>query len=870
MKGSVQFLLSSAIALVLSSGFAHPQSDVKAAGGRAETLRTVYVVDFRQNRPLPSFGDMSKIAATQARLSIAALGEFEVVPRAEDPPAPCGYPVGQPPQPEAKAQKVAPPKEKEVYYLVHGSFDVRSNDVGLEYVLFKAENCQYQALLHRSEAFPERDLLPYLGVMADALTSRLEEDFAPLLTVGFKNSTLAAEGTKERKIGDTLGNFVLFSLKRTGDYQALDLNKEVVKTAPEYLVECQLKFYHSRNLLRGLPLDMVEAHFVVVDAHGTRFTPEDAQGSVENLTDFYQKGAQTVVNAVNFFRYAPPQALTENFNQSTSKALFAAIDRSMCTETVPRSGCRPQYKAAIALLARLTEKEPTNPEPFELMGQAQTALGDDLDAALAFSRAQKLTPNTSPEDSIRLLRQAGDAWYRARNYRNAADCYADCLRVADQKGASMAASTRAEIRLLQARSLRLAGQPIDALEVILGSASTLRESAELRAELRQLIADMRGADLSEAVKRLELARASLPDKSVLAFAYDRLGGEEFEAAKTQEDFEVARGNLQAAIDLNPADPSVIMDAQGYLAAYSYRRRDFASMDSHLRQAEAVLTDSTPPYVKGWLIRLRALWYRDGKGDWDQAEKQLLKAIEAAPFDINRLELARTYYYQAEQLPKDSDTAKKLLNKARQGAATLVAERFEDADYLFQEASHLSGNDKDSRKLFEEIISKNPKDISALSSVVFICNEYLLDNDCALKYVRLLDEAGIAPDAYSSLLDIAEIEVLNGLYEDASKRLEQVLSGSSLTDPLRAVALFYEMWAGLGQNNQDKAQAARRQWLQAIENMRRNDKTSTWVFNGADHALDGDKSLPQDTKQDMHAMIAAMTDNQRPLPHFPPN
>jgi hypothetical protein len=155
-------------------------------------------------------------------------------------------------------------------------------------------------------------------------------------------------------------------------------------------------------------------------------------------------------------------------------------------------------------------------------------------------------------------------------------------------------------------------------------------------------------------------------------------------------------------------------------------------------------------------------------------------------------------------PEQKADSTKLYQQAADLTAPLVAKRFPGSDEVFMQVNHALGLDAKTQTQFESIVGQDPKDDSAVNTLMFVCSQYLFDFDCsfqaAQKDVALHDPTG--PYAADDYLNLAESAVLAGKDDQAGIWLGIASKQSNTTPRENSLIYLYSLWLAVrkGQNN----------------------------------------------------------------------
>jgi tetratricopeptide (TPR) repeat protein len=816
-----------------------------------EPIKRIYVV-VRQSQPSSKNGDLRDFTYRLLQLYLSELKQF-TIERSKDGD-PCSG-VHSPTQVQIPEQtpSATPPADTQNYYLLQVSIDVRQRtqssssesqqggqsdrEIVLDYELLKYEQCARTSLLHSAEPFPEKSVMKYLNNMADVVSLRLETESAPkkyVVDVDISTSPNLPEAK------DSLTNYVLSVLIQSTEFEIRDKQAKP-QTQADYTVRGELTFPKNKASVK-FTVTFNGRSYSSLPILGPAAAKEMGSGP---WPDFYKRAASACIKLVNDVRYATELNLTTPLSEGQATALLAKAFELMCAKPGSPKDCQRQPESAIPLLSELTTKrnDPALagrlPTLFELLGDAQLQMENYAKAAEAFdeaSNALKTAPEIKADRQIGLTNKSGDAWYLAKNYKNAVARYQDSLQLSERHKDLLPVYLRTQfgVHLQLARSYRFDGDRLKALAVLLESLQKLPPSADvkpgtsdLEAELKDLVKGLRESELAEGIDLLQANKDVKPAADLLAYLVSLRG------------------------------------AYLFLEAFNYYQQTrFDLMDDALKQLESLPQKSLLPTVRAESLRLRGIWYRDNKDkkDLDRAEQLLQQAIELEDSKANKLDLAMTYYAKGQQQATPGENYK----KAADMLAALAREQFEPAYTPLRTINHLRLKDDDSRAVFKEILDKGKEDVSAMLNLQYVY-KYLGKFDNALELAQKLEQK-FAPYVNVEVLqlDLAETYLLNGRYAEADERLAVALQKYTYSTQDAAVLHFYRIWSSLAQMRLEKAREADAEWRKMVEAVRSGNEPIKWIFDGAKLFLRNNETCFQ-RRVMLINMIEAMESKTRDLP-----
>lgn len=799
---------------------------VRAQAG--DQLR-VYLADVQQRERLPRQGMLDDFVEQLIRLRLAELRGVTVEPAGGD--VVCSLP----------AAADAPPPQAS-YYAICVSIEVGAAreaaqpqpaagaEIVLNYSLFKVERGARAVLFTRSELVVEAEALRHINGMADLFAAQLlQEQLARREAVNVF-PVRGAVGERGAQMRDGLMFFVINGINSSGVYGARDMRKPQPEAPAAYELSGVLTLRPAR----------AEVQFHVTTQDGRRYPsrvvagpPNTPRLDEERLAAFYREAASVAVGHLNNVRYATKEGLSELLN---AEQRLARARELMCATPEPAPSCTPEPEAALPFLSELSKRS-SDFEVHRLLGQAMMLVHDSRGAALAFDAAYALakaaTPAPPPSQLITLLNSAGDAWYADASFDVAAARYEQSLQLSARHAPVLLEElkTQRAIHLQRIKSYRFGAQRVKAVEAALESLALFLYSSELRAEFETLVGE------ATVVERERLA--------VAAALESRRGTPVYDIAMPVFQRESARW-LSAAV-------------LGRL-----QLKDWAAAEALLAQLESY-HPTLSGEAKTYLAVLRAIWYRDGRGDLDEAIRRLEPAAAAGDreSEFAKIVLAETYFMKARR--KGTPDPAAFYEKT---AAVLTGLSGAQPSFfydLLRQAHHALKRDRETRAYLERRIEGSENDLRALENLSLVCAHYLSDFECAGKSARALTSSTSSledPDTRGAEL-LASLLVLRGEYQAAERELRRLLTSGSPSQP--AAMLFYRAWTLFASGNAGDARLIAQRWHSKMREMREEGREVRWPFDGALRAIEAEQQLSPANKALLRAMVAAMEDEGQPLP-----
>ena len=264
-------------------------------------------------------------------------------------------------------------------------------------------------------------------------------------------------------------------------------------------------------------------------------------------------------------------------------------------------------------------------------------------------------------------------------------------------------------------------------------------------------------------------------------------------------------------------------------------------------------------------RLASEYVRDGT--YTDAEQTLTAIVGADPSGQVNLDLASLYerWSQSPGIPVERQT--ELLRKSVAAVLPGVRNHNTDAYGQFVRLNHALGEDGSSRAEFEQMLHVGNADPEGLLQLMFVCNEYVFDFNCANTAADALDRIVPGHDSPSRQVNILEVRVVHGDIAVASVMRNSLVSDPSRMGRYRHIVLFYATWIDLTLGNRDAAANMATEWRREMDSIRAGRVTITWIFGGAKQMLMNRPGLSPQDAAFLLSMISAMENPTAPIPEL---
>jgi tetratricopeptide (TPR) repeat protein len=533
---------------------------VTSAGAVVSSKVKIYFPGFSDSAEHVSGGpaDLKSFVNTYLYLRLSQISNALITNEVPDP----GCAVEQNSVRRVIPQQAPPPRTPELlsFYTVRGNLEVRlrdssapataADDVVINYELLKTVRCAPQVLLRRSEPIPQSRLLDSISVVADAVAFRVGEDAATRIGIDLKTVSADKPSPEEAEFAGALTDHLIHVLATSDDLQPRDANKGESGGAAGYVLESHVTFPRSPSPFRGFARSVEVSLYLVATGQisptgsGARvgpqrytLTPTPLRYPPAQRAQLFAAAADTAIKGINDVRYTREAGLPENY--SAAQALARA--KQLLCDGSPEASCVPQTDAAISLL----RKEPPSPDNWEWLAKAQYLSGRYADAADSFSSSLRSAPSLPLEAALRLNVAAGDAWYQAQSFANAAASYDAAAKIAEE---NPGVHSETDFNLRRALSHRFKGDRLGAIDALINPLRPVASPESLELELEHIVAVLLPNELPEAIARLERSPSAKTDQAALVLAYQSKAS----AQINEERYAEAQETLRKALPL--ADP----------------------------------------------------------------------------------------------------------------------------------------------------------------------------------------------------------------------------------------------------------------------------------------------------------------------------
>ena len=821
----------------------------------------VYVVDFKQDEPIREIGDLGAFATGLIDLRLLEISSL-TVHRVPEPP-PCGNVSSpSPAQTQMSSIGVVPGD----YYVVRGSIEVRLPEIVLDYFVEECEKQTVRRILEDTQPFTLDHAREELTVAAHAIAYKIERATPPTaVTVELFQVDEDVPDRDEiqnkiqREVSQAMSKFSSLEVTGTSDYR----------------IGGKISFQKSSSFFHRFAKGTLQAE-LHIDAHGKRYPIINLTQSRDALSELYsQIAAETQ-------RFLPQVLLAEHLGlpeiQSNMK-----VDELLSRGTQLLEQCSQQgpdcagAQDAIPLLTAATQQDAKMWKAFWILGRAQMLALKYADAAASLEKASELARRDSysgklvaASDRAQMLSLLGDAYRNIEKYGLAQAAYDQSLVVLP---------SQPQLYAKKALALRFDGKRLASLQVILDGIKANPDNAQpLHDVARDVIRALQKGEFDKAESLFgEANRAGVGVSNEYALVLTQKWGQILDADWTPESRARARESLGKALSLQPSEPDIQAEVYASLARAELGDGDRERLHTLIAWVEKLPADQVTANNREWAERISARDHLD-HDEFEAARTSADAALRIRTTDDGNFLASEAHLFLAQQKEKEMGSTptaaqrqevKKLYRESADMAAPLVLKRFSDADTVLVMASHSLGDDQKTREQFERLVKLNPKDVSALNGLMFVCSQYQMDASCAFsaaqKMAALLDRHGRG--ASTDYLNIAEVAVLtlnDGVALDWLDAAAQQPQPGSRNESL---IYFYRLWIHIRQGHTQESSSDFQAWCEATKRFRQTHVNLSWIFDGVKKALSQEK-LAGGLAHLLLAMTEALEDNNKPLPTWP--
>ena len=856
----------------------------------------VYIVDFKQDLRRADvareIGDLGAFTSGLIHLRLLEISSV-TVHRVQTAPA-CGESLtpaadqSQTPRPQAALSGD--------FYIVHGSIETHLPDFVLNYFVDKCESRKLLKVFQDTQPFTLDHALEEITSSAHAIAFKIEKAIPPT-QVAVEPFSGDSDQPDQKDIRTTARNEVVQAVSQSSDYKVVDTSG--------YVVGGQITFLKDTRPIRLFSNAAIIRADIHINAHGKTYPLKQVTGTSDQLKKFYADVAEEVVRNLPQVLLAEHLQLPDVVNHMKSDALLTQANQllSQCSDT--DRDC-PSAQDAIKLLSAVTQQDPRAWKVFVTLGRAQMRAGKNVDAVSSLVKASDLikTDNESgghisTQDQVDALRLLGDSYRNIADYREAEATYDEALRIDSslpQLYGSKALALQFDNKRPQALATIIQGLKISGQTA---TAQPLHDSA------KGVIRALQPGEFDESEVSLDKAFAEgVPVANEYALLVALKWEHVFDISWTPENRMNARKELKKALDRGPTDPAILVTAYGDAARAELVDGDQQRLMDLIHDAEKQPADQIPLFLRAWIERIQA-HSEINNGEYAKAYDAAEAAYHIYPSDDASYLLANSTLLltqckewslvlgqkedglkqcKLEFLIRDderkgsisltADQARALKEGYQQAAdvaAPLVAKRYQDGDGVLMRANHALGQDKKTRDMFLGFAQQDPKDVSAVDILQYVCSQYLFDFDCsfvaAQKSVGLLSPN--APTAASDYLNIAEAAVLKGDSKAASDWLASAGQPQKMKPRDAALFYVYRLWVAMRTGQTGEFKTDFDAWIEATKQFRESKDDLNWVFTGAKVALDRSKAeLGTGKTELLLSMMDTLENDSSTLPTWP--
>ena len=473
--------------------------------------KAVYLIAFQGAAEPAGWGDLPAFATTTLRLRLSSLKSLQLLNSPAEAPCRQSRIEGSRSSTDSVDDSAAVPK----HYMLSGSVDIHEQSAGAQeinlfYSLDEVEHCQVKNLLQSRVPMAPAEALARFRSMGDVVALRLEEELSDRVPVVVEPTTMSAADEPTRSSAKLLEQLLERRLADSEDFQAA--RDAASRTRARYHVTARLE---TKPMRGGSHIDAV---LFRVEAGSRHYDlPRESAPAGQDrgaLLEFLGDAADSALRALSEIRYRSESGLPDD---------AAQVETSLVVEKARKYLDQGQARAALALFSGLPAGRQLSPDALGLKGRALFETSDYAAAAEAYDDAAA-AGNRDPLFQAQMFSGAGSAWYRARNYANAAERYGAVLplaRKAGQPAADVKKLMRESARWRMA-SLGLGGKAEQAVGEYLKLRPEVDDPTGLDDEAEELLGGI--SNLPTLRRMTELLAPSLgTDSPVLVRSWQRLG-----------------------------------------------------------------------------------------------------------------------------------------------------------------------------------------------------------------------------------------------------------------------------------------------------------------------------------------------------------
>ena len=870
--------------------------------GPADQL-PVYIVDFNQySRTVNLTHEIGNLGAFTGGLIDLRLLELSSVTVHHVAIAPtCGSapPSQGSASPDSSRVSAFQPTPAGDFYVVHGSIANELPNIVLRYAIDKCENHKLAPLFEDVVSFTLDHALGEITSAAHAIALKIEQAIPPTpIAIGTFASSLSQPGNKE--IVATVRKEIADEIQKSSEYNLVGTSTYVINGK----IESESS---SHNGVTSRSRTAIKVS-LVFETSGTTYPLGEVSGSTDQLSTFNAEVRTLVVKGLPQALLAEHLQLKDVASNMESRVLIDQANQllSQCGP-VERECAITNAQHVIQLLSPKAASDPHAWKITLLLGKAYMQAGGNATAIRWLNKTQldmqeegSAGEPVSNEEKVDVLALLGDSYRASADYAKAEQYYDEALQMDP---------ARLEVHESKARAYELDDKPVEALKSLLQGLKVAGNSAAARPlhdAAIDILRNLQAAKFDEAEAALDEGfRAGEPLANEYAQMEARRWGYSFDTNWTPETRKKARVALQAALDRNPTDPSVLVSLYGSMADAQLLDGDIKLELQYARRAKDLPQDQVPGFLRAYLGRVlaHALVNNDL---YDDAARAADESYHLVPTDEAEYYLAYSKWYltwcrewklklgPGETGPKecglgsggdasdDPQGSNQISEEEKRGlqadyqdvvatVTPLVNGHMQTSYSVLLHANHSLGKDRETITRMRQIAEADPTDYYPWNLLVYVCSQYTFDFECAYQAAQKeskLVEATKEGATASAYLDYAEAAVLKQDFHAAENWLQSAAQKATQNRETALIKL-YHLWVMIRLGRTSELKTDYDAWKNATEKFRGEDAGLNWTFTGAEVSINRTSAqLGADNQRLLTSMIQDMEDKHKALVAWP--
>jgi tetratricopeptide (TPR) repeat protein len=442
------------------------------------------------------------------------------------------------------------------FYSVRGTIDEHGDEsegkqgksnISLAYELVRTKGCVSKVFFRGRKTFALSDTLQNLADATGDVSLELSDDVTARVTVRVAGIDVKGDPSGSYRAVDLLTRF---SQQRIADAKDLRLWSDASKGEPKFVLRAKVTFRPGAKSTVFPYIQFFANDQPIASVDFGKPVPANADA----LIPAYLEAAGMAVKNLSDLSYAQFTGLAD-LSTRPPDVLVRNASELLCADAHASKGCVSDPRGALIILDQLFQKSGSidRREPLVLEGRARFQSGEFRAAGQAYDEVLSTSPQLVGKERLKLLQSAGDSWYEAKDYTTAAERYRTYIGISD--GGELAGSQdAAQIAIKLVHSLSQAGQPFDALTVVVENLQKLHglqtplATQQYAAMAKELPRVVDGVGLPDLVKAEVLVESSLKfDGPLLASGLDHIG----QSYDGQGRYDEAAAVYRKAIALDP-------------------------------------------------------------------------------------------------------------------------------------------------------------------------------------------------------------------------------------------------------------------------------------------------------------------------------